>query len=269
MRMRNDKIELGMTTRHCVLLALACVLFSVFAQPRMTHAQAPAEGAQVESLDSVIAVVNKQVILASDLDLEMRIYRLLPIGERDDFTPGRALDRLTARALIEQQIAQEDPHGLEIAPADLTAALTELRQSLPGCKQRDCASAKGWAAYLAALGLTPERVAEYWTHRMAMLRFIELRFRSGNRVAPEEIQKYYRDEFVPKYARPADAPALERISPRIEEILLQQKVNALLADWLKSLQDQGQVEILDPSLRAQPAIEPASPVATPEKGGKP
>ena len=269
MHVKNDRIGLAMTRSRCVSLTLACIVMCSLAQPRLARAQAPAEAAKLEPLDSVIAVVNKQVILASDLDLEMRVYRLLPIGERRDSTPGRALERLTTRALIEQQIAQEDPHGLEIAPADLTAALAELRQSLPGCKVRDCVSAEGWAAYLATLGLTPERVAEYWTHRMAVLRFIELRFRSGNRVAPEEIQKYYREDFVPKYARPADAPPLEKISPRIEEILLQQKVNALLGDWLKSLQDQGQVEILDPSLRAQTTDEPAPPVVTPEKGGKP
>jgi hypothetical protein len=107
---------------------------------------------------------------------------------------------------------------------------------------------------------------------MAVLRFIELRFRSGNRVTPEEIQKYYKEELVPKYAKPSDAPALDKISPRIEEILLQQKVNALLNDWLKSLQDQGQVEILDPALRAQAAAENAQPApadAPPEKGVKP
>ena len=52
----------------------------------------------------------------------------------------------------------------------------------------------------------------------------------------------------------------------IREILLQEQVNAMLNDWVKSLQEQGQVEILDPTLRqAIPAEsapdEPASPHA--------
>jgi peptidyl-prolyl cis-trans isomerase SurA len=38
---------------------------------------------------------------------------------------------------------------------------------------------------------------------------------------------------------------VEVIAPRIEEILLQQRVNVLLRDWLKSLRDQGSVQILD------------------------
>jgi hypothetical protein len=111
---------------------------------------------------------------------------------------------------------------------------------------------------------------------MAVLRFIELRFRSGIRITPEEIAAYYKDSLVPKYARPQDAPPLEKISPRIQEILLQQRVNLLLNDWLKSLQDQGQVEILDPTLRKPDSEEdggaaagPAqSSSAHPEPGGQ-
>jgi peptidyl-prolyl cis-trans isomerase SurA len=270
MRMRMD-IPASVTARRrqCYLiagLALACALAPVRleGQPEPA-APAAAEAGAPQPLDSVIAVVNNQVILASDLDLEMHVFRLLPIGNRGDFTRAKALERLTTRALIEQQIVQEDPHGLEISPRELEDSLAELRQSLPACKLRDCATSAGWSAYLATLGLTPERVTEYWAHRMAVLRFIELRFRSGNRVTPEEIQKYYREEFVPKYARAADAPALEKISPRIQEILLQQKVNALLGDWLKSLQDQGQVEILDPALRAPDSAAPGERLS-PEKG---
>jgi peptidyl-prolyl cis-trans isomerase SurA len=230
--------------------------------PSTAQSPAPevaANRAKPELLDSVIAVVNNQVVLASDLELEQRVFRLLPIGDRSDATPAKALERLTTRALIEQQILLEDPHGLEIAPKDLEDSLAELRQNLPGCKQRDCVSNTGWAAYLTTLGLTPERVTNYWTHRMAVLRFIELRFRSGNRVTPEEIQKYYQESLVPKYAKPGDAPPLDKVSPRIQEILLQQKVNALLNDWLKSLQDQGQVEILDPALKASSAAQQVAP----------
>ena len=139
--------------------------------------------------------------------------------------------------------------------------LAELRQSLPACKRRDCVSEPGWSAYLATLGLTPDRIDEYWARRMAVLRFIERRFRSGIRIAPEEIKKYYDESLLPQYSTPKDAPPLEKVSARIQEVLLQQQVNALLNDWLKSLQDQGQVEILDSALAA--ASEKSA-----EKGGQ-
>jgi peptidyl-prolyl cis-trans isomerase SurA len=263
MRAQIPKNTVAKVKRFCVALLL--LLCCASATERLLQAQSEVAAASVEKqqlLDSVIAVVNNQVILTSDLDLEMRVFRLLPIGDRGDFTRPKALERLTTRALIEQQILQEDPHGLDILPKDVEDSLAELRQNLPACKLRDCTTASGWAAYLTTLGLNPDRVTEYWAHRMAVLRFIELRFRSGIRVTPEEIEKYYREELTPKYAKPGDAPALNKISPRIQEILLQQKVNALLGDWLKSLQDQGQVEILDPTLRAEVAPPP-------EKGSGP
>jgi len=233
--------------RTIIALAALTILCALSAP-----AQAPQE------LDSVVAVVNNQTILASDLDLEMRIFHLLPIGEKRDFTPQKSLERLTTRALIEQQILQQDPHGMDVTPAELAASLDELRQNLPACQHTDCATPAGWAAYLSTFGLTPDRVADYWSHRMAVLRFIELRFRSGIRITPEEIAAYYKDSLVPKYTRPEDAPPLEKLAPRIQEILLQQRVNTLLNDWLKSLQDQGQVEILDPTLRKPDAEDPDS-----------
>ena len=233
--------------------ALGAAVISLFSSAIALSAQpAPAaDGAQ--PLDRVIAVVNHQVILASDLDLEMRIVRLLPISDSSGVTEAKALDRLTTRALIEQQIILEDPHGLEVDPAEVTANLAELRQNVPACKRRDCVTNAGWAAYLTTLGLTPERVNEYWARRMAVLAFIERRFRSGIRIAPEEIQKYYRETLAPQYPAPSDVPPLDKVSSRIQEVLLQQKVTALLNDWLKSLQDQGQVEILDPALAADDA----------------
>lgn len=223
----------------------------------------PSSSATSLELDRAVAVVNNQVILASDLDLEMRLFHLLPINDRRDSSPPKVLERLTSRALIEQQILQEDPQGLETDPKDVEDSLNELRQNLPVCKRRDCNSQKGWAEYLETLGLTPEQVTEYWAQRMALLRFIEGRFRTGIRITPEEIQKYYSETLAPQYAKPDEVPALDKVSPRIQEILLQQQVTALFDDWLKSLKAQGQVEVLDPSLAtaANPAGAPANPTA--------
>ena len=231
----------------CVAAPLfACIHLSAQAQDHKPQSIAP-DGIV---LDSVIAIVNHQVILASDLDLELRMMRLLPAGDTAGVNTVEALDRLTTRALIEQQILLEDAHGLEVDSAQVTANLNDLRQNLPACKQHDCATTAAWSAYLATLGLNPAQVQSYWTRRMAVLAFIERRFRSGIRIAPEEIEKYYRQTLLPQYPSPSDAPVLDKVSSRIQELLLQQQVNALLDDWLKNLQAQGEVEILDPALAA-------------------
>jgi hypothetical protein len=46
---------------------------------------------------------------------------------------------------------------------------------------------------------------------------------------------------------------LQQVSSRIEEILLQQRVNVLFDNWLSNLRKQGQIEVLDPKLETAEA----------------
>jgi hypothetical protein len=86
--------------------------------------------------------------------------------------------------------------------------------------------------------------------RLEILRFIETRFRQGIRISQQEIEAYYRNTLLPQYKPGSKIPPLEAVSARIEEILLQQQVNALFSAWLENLRKQGDVEILDPALEA-------------------
>jgi parvulin-like peptidyl-prolyl isomerase len=200
-------------------------------------------------LDTVVAVVNSQAILQSDVDEEMRLAVLDPgragLGV---LTPKLALEHLISRALIRQQIRQEDAQAMEPSQAEVDARLAEIRKELPACVRLNCASEEGWKAFLAARELTPQRVESYLRNRLEILRFIEQRFRQGIRIAPEEIQAYYRDTLLPQYAPGEAAPPLDKVAPRIQEILLEQKVNGLFDDWLNKLRKQGDVEVLDPAL---------------------
>jgi hypothetical protein len=212
-----------------------------------------ASGAVV--LDRVVAVVNNQAILASDVDEELRLAVLDPgragLGQ---LTPQAALEQLVSRALIQQQIREEDAQAAEPSPNEIDARLAEIRKEVPACVHLNCSTDAGWKAFLVQNGLTPQRVRSYLRYRLQILRFIELRFRQGIRIAPEEIQSYYNMTLLPQYAPGEAIPKLDEVSPRIQEILLQQQVNALFDDWLTNLRKQGDVEVLDPSLEA-----PASP----------
>jgi len=214
-------------------------------------------------LDRVVAVVNNQAILASDVDEEMRLTVLDPgRGGLAVLTPKLALEQLISRALIQQQIRQEDAEAAEPSQAEVDARLTEIRKEVPACVRFNCASDEGWKAFLAAHELTQERVETYLRYRLEILRFIEQRFRQGIRIAPEEVKAYYRETLVPQYPAGEAIPPLDKVAPRIEEILLERQVNVLFDDWLNSLRKQGDVEVLDPSLAAA-----ATPNST-EKGGK-
>jgi parvulin-like peptidyl-prolyl isomerase len=220
-------------------------------------AQSPAQPpppANAVVLDRVVAVVNNQAILASDVDEEVRLSVLDP--DRTGLgvlTRQRALEQLISRALIQQQIREEDALAMEPSQAEVDARLAEIRKQVPACVHLNCASEEGWKAFLAARGLTSERVQSYLRRRIQILRFIEERFRQGIRITPEEIETYYRETLLPQYAAGETIPPLAEVAPRIQEILLQRQVNALFDDWLKNLRKQGDVEVLDPSLEAPEA----------------
>ena len=127
--------------------------------------------------------------------------------------------------------------------------LDALREQLPDCRKFDCKTEAGWAKFLAAHDLTPQEVNERWRQRMQILSFIDTRFRAGVRISKPDIEDYYNKTLVPQFKKEdLSPPSLDSVSARIEEVLLQQHVNALLQDWLKSLRDQGNVIILDPAL---------------------
>ncbi|MGD0734048.1 MAG: peptidylprolyl isomerase [Terracidiphilus sp.] len=200
-------------------------------------------------LDRVVAVVNNHAILASDIDDEIRLSVLDPArGGMGVLTRPQALEQLIARALIQQQIRQEDESAAEPSQEEVAARLKEIRNELPACVRLNCGTDEGWKAFLKTHGLKAERVDSYLRYRLEILRFIEQRFRQGISISTLEIQKYYHDTLLPQYAQGEAIPSLEAVSPRIQEILLQEQVNVLFGEWLQNLRKQGDVEVLDPAL---------------------
>jgi hypothetical protein len=241
-------------TRHLLLLAS-------LAGAATLHGQAPSPPPPLV-LDRAVAVVNKHVILASDLDDEIRLSVLDPnTVPQVELTRQQALDQLISRTLIQQQIRQQDIEAIEPSQEEVNARLHEIRAELPICVRQNCASDAGWKAFLAAHGLTAERAEAYLRYRLEILRFIEQRFRQGIQISPQQIETYYHDTLLPQYVSGETAPPLDQVAPRIQEILLQQQVNELFDNWLTDLRRQGDVEVLDsgiaPELAPQPPPAPA------------
>ena len=219
-------------------------------QSQPGQAQAP-QAATPVVLDRAVAVVNKHVILASDLDDEIRLSVLDPNGVgQGELTQQQALEQLISRALIEQQIRQEDMQAIEPSQQEVNARLDEIRRQLPVCVRQNCASDAGWKAFLKSHGLTPERVEAYLRYRLEILSFIEQRFRQGIQISQQQIETYYHDTLLPQYAPGESIPPLDQVAPRIQEILLEQQVNVLFDNWLNNLRQQGDVEVLDPAARS-------------------
>jgi len=203
-----------------------------------------------KELDRVVAVVNGDLILDSDVDQDLRLDELEPYGASNAGRSAEqlrttAIKRLINRTLILQQAKLQPGDG--VGDAAVNKELDALRKNIPACKQYACETTAGWDKLLAANGFTEAELQQRWRQRMTVLAFIEQRFRLGIKIAPEEIQTYYTQTLLPQYAeRHATAPPVEAISDRIEEVLLQQRVSSLLNDWLQSLRAQGSIVLLHP-----------------------
>lgn len=202
-------------------------------------------------IDRVVAVVHKHAILASDIDDEIRLSVLDPnlVGQ-GALTRQGALEQLISRALIEQQIREQDMQSIAPSQDEVNARLEQIRRQLPACVRENCATDAGWKAFLAAHSLTPERVESYLRYRLEILSFIEQRFRQGIQISPQQVESYYHDILLPQYAAGEKIPPLDQVAERIQEILLEKQVNVLFDAWLNNLREQGDVEVLDPSLES-------------------
>jgi len=253
-------------SKHKTVWRLATALILSALMPALRAQQKPAAPAQEQKptvplgppstlpgagqgvvLDKVIAVVNDDLILESDVEEEQRFESIAPYrGVNANRSREATVRRLIDRLLILQQ-AELEPEVTGISDEELDAQLKTLRKDIPECKQYHCETDAGWQKYIADHGFTLAEFRKRWRERMELLKFIEVRFRNGIHISDDEIKAYYEKTMLPEYAeRHVAPPKLETISPRIEEVLLQQQVGNLLRDWLKTLRAQGRVRIMSP-----------------------
>ena len=201
-------------------------------------------------LDRVVAVVNNQAILASDVDDEMRLSVLDP-GRR-----GLACSHPPARP---GAVDQPRPHPAADSPGRRAGrgAHAGRGRCPPGGDSQESArlhspqlrlgggmegfSGRAWADAGAGRNLSPLPGSDPALHRTAIP--------PGHSHLPARRSRTITTARCCPSTPPGEAiPPLDQVAPRIEEILLQQQVNMLFDDWLANLRKQGEIEVLDPAL---------------------
>jgi hypothetical protein len=205
-------------------------------------------GLAQEVVDRMVAVVNKQVILESELDQARRVELLvdgkpLPSEPPEPQEIRALLDRLIDRALLEQQIASPgNPEILDPKPEELAERIKQIRGRIPGAATED-----GWEAVLKAYGLELRDLEKHLITEFRVLHFIDLRFRGLVRVDRAAIDTYYLETFLPELTRQGSSvPPLAEVSSKIERILIEQQMDEMLNEWLQTLRTQSHIEKLEP-----------------------
>jgi hypothetical protein len=198
-------------------------------------------------VDRMVAVVNKRVLLESELDQAIRVESLLqgkPLAAITAKEKAGILDQLIDRSLLEQQIV----HAEMLAPSsdELAAQVKELRSQLPGA-----ATDEGWNKLLKSYGISQEDVEDHIASQSRVLRFVDLRFRGLVRVDKNAIQNYYDQKLAPELrSQGAQVPPVKDVSGQIEKVLQEQGISEMLGHWLETLRSQAHIEKMQTALTA-------------------
>ena len=210
----------------------------------VTAALCPAQ----QMVDRIVATVNRQPILLSDWEVEIRYeamleQRVLPVAE--DLAHG-ALNRLLDQELLRQQM--KSYRLAEPAKEEIDARIREIRKQIPGAE-----SDNGLRTILGRYGLSESEMNERVGTQAAILRFIDVRLRPSVHVDRRSIESYYNDKLLPELRKTGQtATPLADVAPQIEELLSQERVDALTSDWLKDLRQQSDIYV-DPTVSMPPS----------------
>jgi hypothetical protein len=190
----------------------------------------PARAADV--LDRVVATVNNQIILQSEWQDAIRY---------EAFIGGRALDQLQAGDrkaaldhLIDQELLREQmrssgfPHA---SSKEVDKSIQEIRKQYAGAD-----SEAGWQAALGRYGITDNELKRRVALQVDLMGLVDARLRPNVVIDSKSIESYYNQELLPQLRQSgAEQVPLAEVTPKIKELLTQQKMNQMLVAWLQDL----------------------------------
>jgi len=191
-----------------------------------------------EVIERVVATVNGQPVLQSDWDEEFRYEAFMNRKPLESLTVQdrkQALDRVIDQELLRQQIKGSE---FEEASAQETRdRIAELRKQFPEVKDDE-----GWKTKLEQYGMTEQDLTRHIALQLQLTQLITARLRPNVHIDSSSIETYYREKLLPQLRQSGvkNVPLVE-VSPKIEELLAQQRVNELLAGWLHDLRAQSEI----------------------------
>jgi len=235
--MRNDRT---------LLLAAALVLLPGLpaAAQAKKPAAAPAPAAKPSAAapagkialqDRVLAVVDEDPVLASDVERVVKLGLQPPNpGESDDQYRKRVLNALVEERLRFHEI---DRYGFEQVPVDdVEKAVAKVR-----------AGFKDEAAFQKALkevGLTARGLRQLMARQLLVLTYVDERLGPRVFVTFDDINKYYRTVLAPEMQKKGQPlPPLDEVREDVREVLKQQKLTQELQSWTEELRAKADVVI--------------------------
>ncbi|MBI3665993.1 MAG: hypothetical protein HY236_07175 [Acidobacteria bacterium] len=190
-----------------------------------------------EIIDRVAAVVGRLPITRSEVQKEARLeaffsHRPAPSAR---LSAADADSRAVLERLIRQRLIRYEMEQTQFPSADDAQVEKWLREQ---------------GVTLAAApdyGLTEQDLADYGRRQIDILRFVDLRFKSGVEIPAQQVDAYYEHTLLPELARRAVAerPPLDQVRGQIKQILVEEQTNELLDNWLAELRTHMLVRVME------------------------
>jgi hypothetical protein len=199
--------------------------------------------AAAEIIDRIAVSVGHQVITASAIrrHLRMEAWEQAAAPDTSPAARRRAAERLVDLALLRRELELTRYVLPPVADADAVIE-KEIAPRFPGPGEL--------ARALAQYGFTVEDLRQEILFRLAVVRFIEFRFRPGVQVADAEVEEFFTHEY-PKLAKERGAPpsSLDDARDAIREILMQRKTDQALESWLDMTRKQSRIEYFEEAFK--------------------
>jgi len=185
-----------------------------------------------QTVDCLVAVVNGKVITLIDVEIAAEFG----LGREAGVEAGRDPRLAALDALIERKVVLDLARESRSADRnEIAAALAELRRRLG----EDVFTAK-----LGKFGLAETDLEPYLEDRILFDRALALRFSQTIPVSLTEVERHYRDSYVPEQIRLGKAAEpLERVTDLIESRLREERRMKQTADWVRDLRNRADIQI--------------------------
>lgn len=194
------------------------------------------EAGNLELIDRILAIVDEDPILLSDLELVVGLgLAERQGGEAEDLFYRRVLDRLIDQRLRFHEVDRFGAGRL---------AVEQIDQGLDNIRRQFDDEAE-FEERLGELGLTEDEVRQVVARQIAVVQFVNERLGPRVFVDLEEIQTYYDQTLVPAArARGEDVPPLADVREAIRGVLQEGSLNEEIERWTEELRREADVQIL-------------------------
>lgn len=217
-----------------LLLAVACGSTTPAPPPVPLSSGPPPTLAEHTLRDRVVAVVDEEAILLSDIEEVVGLGLVEPQpGESQEALRQRALD-----GLIEQRLRYQAAERFGFG----RVSVEEIEQQVAAVEAR-FADRDAFLARLRALGLSEQELRQLLARQLMVLNYVDERLGARVFVSLDDIRAYYQDELVPRLRDSGrTAPPLDEVREEIRGLLKERRLNDEVARWTEELRREADVQ---------------------------